>query len=86
MPISARAYAPVQRALGGGSRSHPRRASLDAIYAGSKSGLGPIHDKLMAAIHKVRPFELSPKKTYLSLRRKKQFATVGPGTKGRVEV
>lgn len=46
----------------------------------------PIHDRLMAAIHKFGPFEIAPKKGYVSLRRKKQFATIGPATNTRVEV
>ena len=61
-------------------------AVADQIYAGPKAGLRPIHDKLMAAIHGFGEFEISPKKTYLSLRRKKQFAMIGPATNLRVEV
>ena len=59
---------------------------LDELYAGSKAELRPVHDRLMAAIEKFGPFEIAPKKAYLSLRRKKQFATLGPASKGRVEV
>lgn len=58
---------------------------VDEIYAGPKAQLRPIHDKLMAAIHEFGPFEIAPKKTYLSLRRKKQFAMIGPATNTRLE-
>ena len=59
---------------------------LDAIYAGPKASMRPIHDRLMAAIGTFGPFETAPKKTYVSLRRKKQFATIGPATNTRFEV
>ncbi len=59
---------------------------LDALYAGPKAALRPIHDVLMEAVHGFGDFEIAPKKTYVSLRRKKQFAMIGPATKTRVEV
>ena len=59
---------------------------LDAIYTGPKAGLRPIHDRLMKAIKGFGEFEISPKKAYVSLRRKKQFATIGPATNTRVEL
>jgi hypothetical protein len=59
---------------------------LDGLYAGPKTALRPIHDKLMLQIHKFGIFEIAPKKNYVSLRRKKQFAMIGPATNTRVEV
>lgn len=61
-------------------------AALDAIYAGPKAHFRPLHDKLMAAINKFGEFEIAPKKAYVSLRRKKQFAMLGPATNTRFEV
>lgn len=59
---------------------------LDGLYTGPKAPLRPIHDKLLAAIRKFGDFEEAPKKTYVSYRRKKQFAMIGPATNSRVEV
>lgn len=57
-----------------------------ALYVGPKAALRPIHDALMAKINAFGAFETSPKKTYVSLRRKKQFAMLGPATNTRVEL
>jgi hypothetical protein len=56
------------------------------FYSGPKAPLRAIHDKIMAEIAKFGEFEIAPKKTYLSLRRKRQFAMVGPATNTRVDV
>ena len=61
-------------------------ALLDQIYSGTKAGLRPIHEALMSEISKFGEFESLPKKGYFSLRRRKQFATLGPATNTRVEV
>ena len=59
---------------------------LNEIYSGPKAGLRPIHEALMAEINAFGEFEIAPKKGYVSLRRKKQFAMIGPATNTRVEV
>lgn len=59
---------------------------LDGIYTGPKAQLRPIHDALMKAIGEFGAFEIAPKKGYVSLRGKKQFAMIGPATNSQVEV
>jgi hypothetical protein len=61
-------------------------AVLDEIYSGPKAALRPIHAALLAEIVTFGEFETLPKKGYVSLRRKKQFAMIGPATNARVEV
>lgn len=56
-------------------------------YAGDKAGLKPIYDAIVAAVNKFgNDVEIAPKKAYVSLRRKKQFALVQPSTKTRVDI
>jgi len=71
-----------QRAAEGKSQD----AVLDEIYSGAKSGFRPIHEKLIREIDKFGEYEIVPKKGYVSLRRKKQFAMIGPKTSTRFEV
>lgn len=60
---------------------------VDAQYEGKKAGLRPIYDALIAAVAEFGDdVEISPKRTYVSLRRKKQFGIVQPTTATRVDV
>ncbi len=60
---------------------------VDAQYKGPKAGLRPIYDalvKMLAGFGK--DVEISPKKTYVSVWRSKQFALIQPSTRDRVDV
>jgi hypothetical protein len=59
---------------------------LDALYVGPKAALRPIHDKLLKELSRMGDFDVAPKKTYVSYRRRKQFAMIGPATNKQVEV
>lgn len=55
-------------------------------YSGAKAGLRPIYDAVIAAAKKCGDIEIAPKKSYVSLRRSKQFAIIQPSTKTRVDL
>jgi hypothetical protein len=60
---------------------------VDAQYAGDKAALRPIYDRILDAVSGFgADVQVAPKKGYVSLRRKKQFALVQPSTKTRIDV
>jgi predicted transport protein len=72
-------------------QSHAGAAENDTDWIAEqykgKENLKPWYDKIMADINKFgSDIEISPKKAYVSLRRKKQFAIIQPSTKDRLDV
>jgi hypothetical protein len=60
---------------------------VEALYAGKKASLRPIHDALTKLARSLgSDVEIAPKKTYVSLRAAKQFALVQPSTATRVDL
>jgi hypothetical protein len=56
-------------------------------YSGGKAALRPIYDALLQGIQEFGDdVVVSPKKAYVSLRRKKQFGIIQPSTQTRVDV
>jgi predicted transport protein len=59
---------------------------LENQYKGKES-LRPFYEKLVKEIQKFGgEFEIAPKKTYVSLKRKKQFIILNPASKTRFEI
>lgn len=87
--LSRQAAAPAAAA---GPAAGPDAASpgevADALYAGKKASLRPLHDQLMAQVLGLGPdVSLAPKKGYVSLRRpRKQFAMIQPSGAGRIDL
>lgn len=73
-----------QQAAGGA----PADADLVAQqFAGSKAGLKPIYDAVIKTVEGFgKDVEIAPKKSYVSLRRSKQFGLVQPSTKDRLDL
>lgn len=59
---------------------------VDDLYTGPKAALRPLHARLVEAIDRFGPYEVAPKKGYVSLRRRRQFAMIGPATMTQIEI
>jgi predicted transport protein len=58
-----------------------------AQYAGARAALRPIYDKLAAAARNLGDdVDFGPRKTYVALHRKNQFAVIQPSTNSRVDL
>ena len=65
----------------------PVAAVVDAWFAGDKAAIRPLYDAVLSAVSQLGgDIEFAPKKTYMSVRRAKQFACVHPSTKARLDL
>jgi predicted transport protein len=77
----------AHRALASDAGSHEAEDLVAAQYAGPKSGLKPIYDKLAVVAKSLgSDIEFAPKKAYVSLRRSKQFGLIQPSTATRLDL
>ncbi len=77
----------AHRALQSSADQHDDDDLVAAQYASDKAPLKPIYEKVLKAVKGFgNELEIAPKKTYVSLRRKKQFALIQPSTKTRVDL
>ena len=77
----------AQRVLAGDAPEPGGDDLVEAQYAGKKAALRPLYDRLALAVGKFgSDVGLSPKKTYVSLRRSRQFALIQPSTADRLDV
>jgi len=62
-------------------------ALVEAAFDGARAHWRPLYDRLIALVQGFGDdVELAPKKGYVSLRRKKQFALLQPSTKDRFDI
>ena len=70
-----------------GSKAAEGTDLVAAQYKGPKADLKPIYDAVIKAATALgKDVEIAPKKSYVSLRRNKQFAIVQPSTRTRVDL
>ena len=76
----------VHSAKGGFEAAKDTDNLLDQQYKG-KENLKPWYDKILKEINKLgKDIQVSPKKSYVSFVRKKQFVLIQPSTKTRLDV
>lgn len=77
----------VHKSLASDAGSSEPDALVTSQYAGAKTGLKPIYERLVGEVQAFGPdVEVAPKKGYVSLRRSKQFALIQPSTATRLDV
>jgi hypothetical protein len=77
----------VHAANASSSLSHDDDALVAAAFDGAKAHWRPLYDRLVALVQGFGgDVERAPKKGYVSLRRKKQFALLMPSTKDRFDI
>lgn len=77
----------AHKAKGSDSGSAKNQEDLIIRQYQGKEHFKPLYDKLISEIKGFGgDFEIAPKNAYVSLRRKKQFATLAPATKTRFEI
>jgi predicted transport protein len=75
------------KVLGSDADSTTNTDELIVSQYKGKEHLKPYYDKLISEINKFgSDFEIAPKKTYVSLKRKKQFIILNPASKTRFEI
>jgi predicted transport protein len=75
------------KTLGSDAGSSNAEDLISTQYSGAKAQLKPIYDALLSEVRKFgNDVEVAPKKAYVSLRRKKQFACFQPSTATRMDV
>lgn len=65
----------------------PEEDLVNNQYSGAKADLRPVYEAILTAVSQFGSnVEIAPKKTYVSLRRSKQFAIVQPATRTRIDL
>jgi predicted transport protein len=76
----------IHVARGNSTRGASGEDTLSTLYTDKKAHLRPIHDRLLEIVQTFGDMEEAPKKTYVSYRRKRQFAMIGPASNTQVEL
>ena len=87
MPPTGPRWWPGEQAAEAAADGGPGSDPVSALYTGKKASLRPLHDALIDTIQAFGDdIEVAPKKGYLSLRRRKQFAMIQPSAPGRIDL